>query len=57
MIVPMTALTSATATRPSVSLSAATASGLVTASQKPRQPPSVDPKTTAASGSATIRLR
>ena len=58
MIVPSTALSSATAIDvQSVSLSAATASGLETTSQKPRAPSFVDSKTSAAIGSATISDR
>ena len=41
----------------SVSFSAATASGLVTASQNPSQPPFVDSNTSAAIGSPTISVR
>src|SRR5262249_54320670 len=58
VIVPRTALireTTSAATR--VSLSAATASGLEIASQKPCDPPLVDSKTTAASGSRTMIVR
>ena len=56
VIVPRTALISATAIEvASVSFSAATASGLVTTSQKPAQPPFSDSKTSAAIGSPTIR--
>ena len=58
MIVPKTALISATiAATPSVSFSAATASGCVTASQKPWSPPARDAQTSAAIGSATITVR
>src|SRR4051795_1993705 len=53
--VPATALTAATRIdRTSVSLSAATACGAVTASQNAARPPSVERATTAASGISTI---
>src|SRR5581483_1475182 len=56
--VPKTALTSATtAAITSVSFSAATPSGLETASQKPEAPSSRDAHTSAAIGSATISER
>src|SRR3954465_8407237 len=55
--VPATALTAATRIdRTSVSLSAATACGAVTASQNAARPPSVERATTAASGISTITL-
>src|SRR4051794_15365971 len=55
--VPATALTAATRMdNTSVSLSAATACGALTASQKAPSPPSVDRATTAASGIRTITL-
>src|SRR3954447_15732771 len=55
--VPATALTAATRIdRTSVSLSAATACGAVTASQNAARPPSVDRATTAASGISTMTL-
>ena len=58
VIVPSTALSSATAIEvQSVSFSAATASGLVTTSQNPSQPPFVDSNTSAAIGSPTISAR
>ena len=58
MVVPITALTSTTATdRPSVTLSAATPCGFVTALQKASQPPSVERHVSAASGSKTMKLR
>ena len=54
----MTTLTTTTsAEASSVSTSAATACGQVTASQKPARPSSIDFATTAASGISTIRLR
>ena len=56
--VPKTALTSATIPAiASVSFSAATPSGLETASQKLRAPSFVDAQTSAAIGSATITER
>ena len=58
VIVPRTALIRATAIDvQSVSFSAAIASGLVTTSQNPCQPPFVDSKTSAAIGSPTISER
>ncbi len=55
---PRTALIRATAIDvQSVSFSAAIASGLVTTSQKPCQPPFVDSKTSAAIGRPTISER
>src|SRR4051795_11693931 len=55
--VPATALIAATRIdRTSVSLSAATACGAVTASQNAARPPSVERATTAASGISTITL-
>src|SRR4051794_12853685 len=58
MSVPMNALTSVTTTeRPSVSLSAATASRSVTALQNASQPPSNAFDITAASGSRTMKLK
>jgi hypothetical protein len=56
--VPTTALIATTATdKPRVTLSEATACGLVTASQNASQPPSVERQVRAASGRSTIRLR
>ena len=56
MTVPMTMLIAATSSDPpTVSLSAAQESGVLTARQK--SPPRVPRQTTAASGSSTIRLR
>ena len=58
VIVPRTALISATAIDvQSVSFSAEIASGLVTTSQNPSQPPFVDSKTSAAIGRPTISER
>ena len=58
VIVPRTALIRATAIDvQSVSFSAAIASGLVTTSQNPCQPPFVDSNTSAAIGSPTISER
>jgi len=58
MIVPITALIRQTATETTrVGLSAATAWGALTASQKPPLPDVPDFQTSAASGSRTIRLR
>ena len=58
MIVPITALIRQTATETtSVSLSAETACGSVTASQNPPLPALPAFQTSAASGSRTIRLR
>ena len=58
MIVPRTAFVrAASAEATSVSFSAATASGVETACQKPDQPCFLDCQTSAAIGSATITIR
>ena len=55
---PATALTSAqTAATPSVSFSAATASGRVASCQNTLRPPARELQTSAASGSSTTTLR
>src|SRR5439155_11406312 len=58
VIVPATALITATASEaPSVSFSAATASGLETAAQNPCEPSLADSQKSAASGSTTTSVR